>query len=465
MRTSCLFALVLSSQLALSACGGPPEGAREAQQHLRSGNYDAAEAAADKTLARHPDDATSWRVKIRTEMARGDLSAAAALYQEWRELRGSHDPETYRMMATTSLWQSLAVPGADIRTRAIQIVERHEIEKLAEAVRDLLSDDHDLVAAAAASALLTSHPAAPRLATELLRSEDERARALVVTGIGKKVGRFAHGDIVPMLGDSSPRVRRAAVSAIAHWRSNKDRSLLVDLASKDADGQVRSQALRALARLPGDDHGDIGIKALDDSYLGARVAAVSLVERDASSDTTSVLEKLVSSADIPVALRAAIALHKRDNRSCLEVVERAYASSDWGARAAALNTAAECTGPEEALRFAGRGMADARLDVRLTAARSLLRQGASEPALRALRLALSADVLSPRLVAAADLARLGERDAIDLLSRMARTGNAEQREQAIAAHRTAGVVSDGLVAALGDENISVRLAAADVLMD
>jgi hypothetical protein len=47
---------------------------------------------------------------------------------------------------------------------------------------------------------------------------------------------------------------------------------------------------------------------------------------------------------------------------------------------------------------------------------------------------------------------------------MASIGPQEQREAAIAAHRGAGVVSDGLVRALGNSNISVRLAAADVLL-
>lgn len=462
-RSPALTCLFLSASL-LFGCGGPPQSARMAQRQLVLGNYQAAEAAADKSLAAHPADPTSWRVKIQSAMSQGHFGVAAERYSLWKEVRGSHDRHAYRRMAITVLWQGLKAPSPQIQVRTIGIVERHEIEDLADLVRDQLGNDDDLTAAAAAVALLKSHPAAPRLATELLRSDDARARALAVAGIGRKVGKLARTDILAMLRDSDAGVRRAAVGVLSHWKSRKDAYLLKTLARSDADKRVRSRALAALLRIGGEGLVDLALRALDDDFVGARIAAVALLDKYGGNDAMPRLSGIVASDDTPVALRAATALYRRDQRDMAALFSRAYASPDWMTRSAALNTVASASSREAALALGGRGISDARLEVRLTAARMLLRLGIEEKPLQTMRSALAADQLSPRLLAATDLARRGEADAIALLSRMASIGPQQQREAAIAAHRSAGVVSDGLVAALGSTNISVRLAAADVLL-
>jgi HEAT repeat protein len=285
-----------------------------------------------------------------------------------------------------------------------------------------------------------------------------------VAGIGKKVGTIAKADILPMLKDSDPGVRRATIGVLAQWKRKKDATLLYPIATGDSDKQVRSRALSALLATGGDQVVAIAMKSLDDDFVGARVSAIALLDKFGGPEVTATLSRLVDSEDTTIALRAATALYRRDHRDMAALFARGYASADWMTRSATLNTVAGASDRNSALELGGRGMSDTRIEVQLTAARVLLKLGVTGPALRLMREALHADQLSPRLLAATDLARRGEEDAIALLSRMASIGPQEQRLAAIAAHRSAGVVTQGLVAGLGNSNISIRLAAADVLL-
>ncbi|MCP4443866.1 MAG: hypothetical protein GY811_00790 [Myxococcales bacterium] len=458
-----LVALALSLP-ALPGCGGPPDSARAAQRHLVRGDYPAATAAANRSLEKHPRDPTSWRVKIRAAMAQGELEAAAQHYHDWKELRGSHDRTTYRLMAVSTLWQGLRVPAPEVKAQSIQIVERHEIEKLADSVRDAMGDDSDLVAAAAAVALLRSHPAAPRLASELLGSASPRVRAMLVRGIGKKAGRISIGDILPALGDSDVKVRRAAVSAIAGWKSKKDVGRLMSLAKNDSDGQVRSRALRGLLAKGNASVVPLANASLDDSYLGARLAALALLEKFSNASALDRARAMLVGADLTLAMRAAILLGKTDTPAAEAAIARAYASPDWSNRSAALNTATKVLSAPAALALAKRALDDVHEGVRIGGARLLIRLGHDELGVAALRRAMASVHFEQRLSAASELARRGDGDAVELLGKLARSGSPDQRRAALAAHSTASAVSDGLVAALGDENIGVRLAAADALL-
>ncbi len=449
---------------ALPSCGGAPDSARTAQRHLVRGDYQAASAAADRSIAKHPKDPTSWRVRIRAAMAQGELAVAAQHYLDWKTLRGAHDRKTYRLMAVSTLWQGMQVPAPEIKSRTIALIARYNIEKLASEVRDALGDDSDLVAASAAVALMRSHPAAPHLATELLASSSPRVRAMVITGIAKKIGRKALGDLVPALTDTDPIVRRAVVSAIASWKSKKDSARLMAMAKDDADGQVRSRALRGLLAKGGDGVVPLAQTSLDDAYPGAQLAALALLEKFSEADAIARAKELLGSSHIGLAMRSAIILYKHDGRSQNDVVAQAFASPDWASRSAAMNTAAEVMNKADAMALAKRGLADVHEDVRIAAARLLIRLGETSAGNRALSAALDSNQLGPRLAAATELARQGDDAAIALLGRLARSGSAEQRQAALGAHKAAQVLSDGLVAALGDDNIDVRLAAADALL-
>ncbi len=463
LRICALPLVIACAAPALASCGGAPASARTAQRHLVRGDYVAATAAAERSIAKHPKDPTSWRVRIRSAMAQGKLELAASHYQEWKTLRGSHDRTTYRIMATATLWQGLRVPSPEVNARAITIIAKREVEKLATDVRDALGNDNDLVAATAAIALMRSHPAAPDLASELLVTATPRIRALLIAGIAKKVGRVALGDIAPLLRDPDSIVRRAAVSAIAKWKNAKDSPRLIALATSDSDAQVRSRALRGLLAKGGDGVVALAQTSLTDEYPGARLAAFALLERYAKEEALAKAGHLAKGEDTALAMRSAVMLHEVDGTSQAPVILRVFASADWANRAAALNTAAQVMNEDEAMSLATKGLGDDHADVRFAAARLLVRLGDTERGTAALVSALSESTLAPRLAAATELARTGHREAIELLGSLARSGTAEQRLCALAAHATAGVVSDGLVAALGDGNIDVRLAAADAL--
>ncbi len=471
LLSSVLVAITLSF-----GCGGPPESARLAQHYLAQGQFDEADSAADRALQKHPKDPTAWRVKIRVAMGRGTLDRGIALYREWKTLRGAHDSSAYRMMAMSDLWHGLRVPSPEIQARSIRIVELHRIEKLADEVRRHLGSDSDLVAAAAAAALVTSHPAAPRIAVDLLASDNPRARAIVVRSIGKKAGRIARADIFPALNDPDAGVRRAAVGAIALWKNSDDRKRLINAARTDKDGQVRARAMRALLTLGGNATLALARQKLSqdvlpgqstshyDSYVGARLAAIAILDKRGGNDIVPPLEKLRSSEDISIALRAAIALQRRQKRDNMPLLQRAVQSDNAATRAAAIHSASALLDNAQAVSFGDRALLDSDGHVRLAAARMLLHLGAEEQALTEMRKALYSDALLLRLQAAGDLAKRGEAEALALLSTLATRGSPDEREAAIYAHRDATVVTDGLISALGDNSIAVRLAAADVIL-
>jgi HEAT repeat protein len=369
-------------------------------------------------------------------------------------------------MAKTTLWQGLRAQATAIQTASIQAIERLELEELAPDVADLVADDDDRVAAAAASALLTAHPQAPEVLVDLLRSGDPEARAMAVDGIGRKAREHARADLVPMLADPDPRVRRAAIGAVAGFAEGEDLDRLATMAASDRDGSVRSRALRALAtRSPGG-RIELARRAAKDEFLGARLAAVELLARDGSGPALAVLAELIAGDDLPVALAAAAAALRSgappDAASKLFV--RALTEKDWTARAAALNSAAAA--PRQlALRLGGRALVDAHAEVRMAAARLLLRLGTSTQARRQLESALASTDPSIRIDAAIDLLRLGDERGSTALAELARSPLLEVRRAAVGAHASARRLTPGLVAALADPDPTLRIHASELILD
>ncbi|HEU5061445.1 MAG TPA: HEAT repeat domain-containing protein, partial [Kofleriaceae bacterium] len=317
-------------------------------------------------------EARRARGEMRDALGAGDARRAVELYESWRAERGEDDPAALRLLARTTLWQALRAQASAIQTAAIQAVERLEIEELAPDVAELVAADDDRVAAAAAAALLTAHPQAPRVIVDLLKSEDAEARALAVDGIGRKAGEHARADLVPMLDDPDPRVRREAVGAVGRFAEGELLERLATMARSDKDGSVRARALRAIAARHAGGHVGLAGQAASDPFLGVRFAAVDLLAKDGSPEARAALDRLVAGGDLPVALAAAAArLRGGGDAATAGVFDRALAESDWTARAAALNSAAAA--PRSlALRLGGRGLVDRHDEVRLAAARLLI---------------------------------------------------------------------------------------------
>src|SRR5690606_5147968 len=157
------------------------------------------------------------------------------------------------------------------------------------------------------SALLSAHPSAPRVLVDVLRSEDPRARALAVDGIGRKAGVHARGDLIPMLADPDPGVRRAAIAAVAPFAEEDELARIAAMAREDRDGPVRARALRALASRSAEGRIELARAALRDPYAGARRAAVELLARGGSAEASAALAEVVAGDDLELALAAAAA--------------------------------------------------------------------------------------------------------------------------------------------------------------
>ena len=453
----------LATVFALSACTSASPQARQARTLLARGEYQAANRAADQGLAERPDDADLWRVKLRAQLAAGDAKGAVRAYQDWLTRRGSHDREALREMARTTLWQGLQAPAPALVAESVQIVERHAIEAFAHDVAELVTADSDQVAAAAAVAVISVHPHAPRVLVDILKSEDAQARAIATAGIGRRVGHHARADVVPMLEDSSPLVRRAAITAVAGFASSKDLDTFAAMAASDPDGAVRALALRTLARKGAGGRFDVAKAAVADDYKGARLAGIDLLVEIDSAEARALLAELVT-GDSELALPAAAALLRAGDRSGAlpQVLEAELAQPAWNRRAAAVN--AVSGGPRElALRMAGRAIVDPRAEVRLAAARLLIQLGGDDRAQRELEQALASPDAMIRIDAATDLLRLGA-GGEEVLTAMAQHKDGDIRRAAVMAHASARRITSGLAFALADPNPELRLAAADLLL-
>ncbi|HET6613285.1 MAG TPA: HEAT repeat domain-containing protein [Kofleriaceae bacterium] len=406
---------------------------------------------------------------IAAQIAAGDGPGAAAAFAQ---LDGD-GAKVAADLAFVTLDRALASSSPAIRARAIDIVASHEIEPLADEVAGLLGDPDDDVAAAASVALLRSHPAAGRVASDLLDSASDSARAKVVAGIGRKVGARAHAELVVALSDPAARVRRAAAMALGGLGEAGDGAALWAVATGDPDGRVRSAALRAVARLPAAD-GDVrgALAALDDPYLGARQAAVSVL---AARKALAELSAAARGADLHVAVAAALAVHRLGGASAAPVLSRALHSPLWTVRAAALASVKPGAGHREALSLAASAMVDDRVEVRLAAAKALASLGQVDRA-RAEFLAIlegpgssltregDPSTSPSQRSAAAALVRLGDPHGAKFLASLAGARDPRVRGAAIAALSAADTVPPALIAALADPTAGIRLdAAASIL--
>lgn len=457
-------AAVLALAAFAAACGGLPPGAERADRMLARGDFEGAEREADGELARFPKHPTLWRIKIRAALGRSDNRAAVGYYAEWRDLRHADDAGLLRTMANTVLWQALRTPSPPINVKAIQVIERLELESFAADVNERVLHDDDYVAAAAAVAVMRSYPPAPRVAADLLRSDDVRARRIAVAGVGRKVRAKARAELTDATRDRDAGVRRAAVHALGALDSNEDTALLIDLATSDGDGPVRAAALAGLGR--GERAGiiDVARKALADEYLGARLAAVSLLAERGGAAIDSELIALAQGDDAFVALRAAALVHKRGGAPIVGPLERALGDAAWNVRAAAINAAAAIAPREVALDLITRRLVDDRVEVRLAAARALVQYRLGDRVRDVLVAALGDGRDDPRVDAAAQLARMDDPLGLEHLSKLAGAASPATRAAAVRAHLDAGRPSPGLVAALADEDLDVRVDAAETIL-
>lgn len=449
--------------LALAACG-PSAAAQHAQTLLDRGDYRGASQYAEGELAKHPDDAQLHRVRLRALLGLGDARAAVDDYRTWYQARGNHDDlPALRTMAMTTIWQGLHAPSAQLKLQAIRAVERLELEALAEDVGQAMGDDSDVVAAAAAVAILRAYPQAPEVADQMLHSDDAQARAIAVEGIGRKARGYAADDLRPALADPDPRVRAAAATAIGALGDNRDTTILLELAG-DASAEVRAAALRGLATGARSPRGEVAARArtaLADEALSVRLAAVPVIARAEGKEG---LRALLASPDAMVAVSAARAIG--DRAGAVAAFDRGLAATDETVRAGVVNLLASGLEAGAARARAQAAMKDASVVVRLAAARAQAYLGATDAAIAGFAEIAGTASFDPgdRADAAAELARLGDARGAPILIELGGSDDAAVRRAVVIGHLGAGTITPALWAALADDQAALRLDAAAALL-
>ena len=454
LSLSLSLALALASALALAGCGGH---AKRSVSLYEAGDFAGAARAADEGLASHPGDPGLWQMRVRAALALGDADGVARSYAAYRRHYGTDDEALLRDVAIATLGQALASPSVKLKLVAIEAVAAAEIHSLADQVAERMGDDDDRVAAAAAGAVLRGFPEAPKIANELLRSEDPEARRIIIESIAKKFGVLAVADLHKAAEDADPRVRRAAIRWLGQLK-DKEAPPLLERQLRHLDEGVRAAAVVALGRIGLGDLPAIAKRALDDRALAVRLAGVELLS---ATRRQPELIALAEDPDPTVALEAAVATG--NPALAIRALDRAAAAERWTIRAGAANTATRAVGKEAAAVLAKRLAGDPELGVRLAAARTLAYAGERAAAIELFAAALSSE---SALSAASDLARLGDDRGIKALDAAVRdpAHGPDQRAAAAAAHLGARRVTPGLVAALADASSVVRVEAAAALV-
>ncbi|MEO8702077.1 MAG: HEAT repeat domain-containing protein, partial [Kofleriaceae bacterium] len=430
---------VVTFSFVLLASVGCASRAKQSVSLYEAGDYAGAAKAADAGLANHPSDAGLWQMRVRSALALGDGEAVAKAYGTYRGHSGGDDAELLQDLAIATLGQALASPSVRLKIAAIDAVATAELQVLADDVAERLGDDDDRVAAAAASAVLRGYPQAPKVASQMLHSEDAEARRIAVEGVGKKIGALAVIDLQKLAGsDPDARVRRAAIRWLGQIKDKESVELLVRQ-MRHQDEAVRAAAATALARIGAGDLAAFAKQALGDRAVGVRLAGIELLV--AAKQNAELVKLAETEADPMVAAEAAIAAKRND--LVIKALDRAVVAEAWTIRAGAANIAVRGVGKSTAIELARKLVADPEIGVRLAAARVLGSAGDREAAIRVFAAALTGE---SALSAASDLAHLGDERAIGALDAMVRDQKAspDQRAAAASAHRTARRVTPGL---------------------
>jgi len=454
-------ALFLALALTLAFGTGCAGRARESLSLYEAGDYAGAARSADQGLAQHPNDEDLWGMRIRAALAQGDAPAIATAWQSYTATReGESDKALARELAIATLSQALASPSVKMKIVAIQAIEAAEIQALADRVAERMEDDDDRVVAAAAIAIIHGgYQQAAGAAQSLLASDNAEARAIVIEGIGRKVGALALDDIEKAASDPDARVRRVAIRFLGSLRDANAVALLTRR-MKDPDESVRAAAASALARIGAGDLVAAGKQALADHSLAMRLAGIELYV--AAKQTDALLPLAESDPDATLAVEAAIAVRRPELAT--RALDRAAADERFTIRRGAANLAVRAVGKEAARGVLGKLAKDPEPGVRLAAARALLHSGDAATAVPILVDALGNVEFA--ISAAQDLAAEGNARGFAVLDATARDANADPalRLAAVIAHRGAHRITPGLVAALADPNGLVRAEAAAALV-
>ncbi|MHC4605819.1 MAG: HEAT repeat domain-containing protein [Planctomycetota bacterium] len=167
----------------------------------------------------------------------------------------------------------LGDPDAAIRSVALAVLSRYEVDAAAPDIVPLLEDKDEVIREAAYHALLElrSKNAAPRLVL-LLKNRDGKLREKVLTVLDYIEAEIDPKAILPLLADPNPDVRAAAEDMLVGSDWNRPENFTPLL--KDADPALRAGAAAGLGRAGEEKHVPLLLPLLGDESPLVRLAAV-----------------------------------------------------------------------------------------------------------------------------------------------------------------------------------------------
>ncbi len=166
----------------------------------------------------------------------------------------------------------LAETEAGAKVAALHAMGRSGSPKFAVPLREHLASDDVVVRRAAARAYGQWSTAQATALLPLLKDADAEVRAIAAAELGRAGYAWAGDSISRLLSDPEPRVRTAAIHALAALHQHAG---LVRQRLDDTDVQVRGQAAVALGAMDARDHIDAVAALLLSKELSLRSAAIS----------------------------------------------------------------------------------------------------------------------------------------------------------------------------------------------
>ena len=329
-----LFIAVLSA-FVIPACK-PVPAVVSASGQLKEGNLKEALKMAQEGLKKHPTDNELWKLLIHVHLAMGNVTEAVAAYRLNEKSLG-HNRRMSAYLGLTVLRWALTHRDPEVRQEGIQGIRSSDAAPLLKDMLQRLNDPNEVVRTWAAVAL-SRMPQGADILDEQLRSTSARARALALEWVARIAGEKALKAVGAAAADRAAGVREAAARALTRTGAGGLEPLLKLL--KDKERTVRAAAAEALGRQDQQRARKALAAALDDSYVGVRLAAARSLGTLKDSASKPALFKLASGDDLITALAAAKALFKLGEvQPVLDAIARSLEVGKVPARVAACNAA------------------------------------------------------------------------------------------------------------------------------
>jgi HEAT repeat protein len=164
---------------------------------------------------------------------------------------------------------------------------------------------------------------------ELLKAPEPETRGMAVTGLARLKCEAALGGVVCLLTDDDVEVRRRCVAFMGEVTSQQVTDSLVmeslERALKDLEATVRTEALKSLGKVRGEQACSLALDALKDEDSGVRLAAVtSLGDIGNVAALDPLVEVMFSHDEEEIRAWAAWSLGELGNARAVEHLMKAY---------------------------------------------------------------------------------------------------------------------------------------------